>query len=103
MDDDDFNFDDFLDKSNSDFEMKLEEYKERMIQIAIEANYDQMEKNGINDWHLRHMNSDELKSLGATFKMMLEYFEDREEFEKCAKVLERVKTVNSTISQKTDI
>ena len=103
MDNDDFNFDDFLDKSNSDFEMKLEEYKERMIQIAIEANYDQMEKNGINDWHLRHMNPDELKSLGATFKMMLEYFEDREEFEKCAKVLERVKTVTSIISQKTDI
>lgn len=103
MDNDDFNFDDFLDNSNSDFEMKLEEYRDRMIQMAIEANYDQIEKNGINDWHLRHMYPDELKSLGATFKMMLEYFEDREEFEKCAKLLERVKTVNSIISQKTDI
>ena len=49
MKEDDFNFDEFMENSNSDFEMKLEEYKDRMIRLAIETNYAQIEKNRIND------------------------------------------------------
>ena len=45
MKEDDFNFDEFMENSNSDFEMKLEEYKDRMIRLAIETNYAQIEKN----------------------------------------------------------
>ena len=38
----------------------------------------QIEKNGINDWHLRHMDPTELISLNGTFKMMLDYFEEND-------------------------
>jgi len=103
MKEDDFNFDEFMENSNSDFEMKLEEYKDRMIRLAIETNYAQIEKNGINDWHLRHMDPTELISLNGTFKMMLDYFEENEEYEKCAKIMKQLNTMDSIMSPKRDI
>ena len=103
MEDEEFNFDDFMENSNRDFEMKLQEYQEKMMKIAIETNYDQIEKNGINEWHLRHMHDSELVDLDRTFKMMLDYFEENEDYEKCAKLLEKQKKISTIISQKSDI
>ena len=103
MEDEEFNFDDFMENSNRDFEMKLQEYQEKMMKIAIETNYDQIEKNGINEWHLRHMHDNELIDLDRTFKMMLDYFEEHEDYEKCAKLLEQQKKISTIISQKSDI
>lgn len=103
MEDEDFNFDEFMENSNRDFEMKLQDYQEKMMKIAIETNYDQIEKNGINEWHLRHMHDSELVDLDRTFKMMLDYFEENEEYEKCAKLLEQQKKISTIISQKSDI
>jgi hypothetical protein len=103
MEDEEFNFDDFMENSNRDFEMKLQEYQEKMMKIAIETNYDQIEKNGINEWHLRHMHANELIDLDRTFKMMLDYFEEHEDYEKCAKLLEQQKKISTIISQKSDI
>ena len=103
MEDEEFNFDDFMENSNRDFEMKLQEYQEKMMKIAIETNYDQIEKNGINEWHLRHMHGNELIDLDRTFKMMLDYFEEHEDYEKCAKLLEQQKKISAIISQKSDI
>jgi len=103
MEDEEFNFDDFMENSNRDFEMKLQEYQEKMMKIAIETNYDQIEKNGINEWHLRHMHDSELVDLDRTFKMMLDYFEENEDYEKCAKLLEQQKKISTIISQKSDI
>ena len=55
MEDNDFDFDEFMENSSRDFEMKLEEYRDRMMQMAIETNYENILKNGINEYHLRHM------------------------------------------------
>ena len=100
MEDEDFNFDEFMENSNRDFEMKLEEYRDRMMQMAIETNYENILKNGINEYHLRHMYDNELRDLSNTFKMMLEYFEAHEEYEKCTVVLREQNKVNSVIDRK---
>jgi len=100
MEDGDFDFDEFMENSNRDFEMKLEEYRDRMMQMAIETNYENILKNGINEYHLRHMYDNELRDLSNTFKMMLEYFEAHEEYEKCAVVLREQNKVNSVIDRK---
>ena len=100
MEDKDFNFDDFMENSNSDFEIKLEEYRDKMIQLAIETNYENVVKNGINEYHLRHMYDIELNDLSNTFRMMLQYFEDIEDYEKCAVILKEQQKINSVISQR---
>mgnify|MGYP003671151681 FL=1 len=103
MEDEEFNFDDFMEDSNRDFEIKLEEYRDKMMSIAIEDNFSNISKNGINEWHLRHMNSDELISLKVTFNMMVSYFEEREDCEKCALVHKYHEIIDTIILQKSDI
>lgn len=80
--DEDFDFDDFM-ESNNEFEAKLEEYRDRMMLQAIEQNYKQINENGLDEWHLRNMDNDELIALQGTLEIMLKHFEDEEEFEKC--------------------
>ena len=103
MEDGDFNFDEFMENSNRDFEMKLQEYQEKMMKIAIETNYDQIEKNGINEWHLRHMSPPELKDLARTFKMMIDHYESIEDYEKCAVVLKEQNKISKVMTSKQDI
>lgn len=103
MEDEEFDFDEFMENSKHDFEMKLEEYRDKMMTIAIEANYDNIVNNGINEWHLRHLHPIELRDLNETFKLMINHFEDLEDYEKCATVLKEQQKVNSIISQKQDI
>lgn len=103
MEDNDFDFDEFMENSSRDFEMKLEEYRDRMMQMAIETNYENILKNGINEYHLRHMYNAELNDLNNTFKMMIQYFEDMEDYEKCTVVLKEQQKVNSVISQREDV
>ena len=103
MEDNDFDFEDFMENSNSDFEMKLEEYRDKIMKLAIEANYENIDKNGINEYHLRLMYNTELNDLNNTFKMMIQYFEDMEDYEKCAVVLKEQQKVNSVISQREDV
>ena len=93
-DNDDFDFDEFMENSNSNFEIKLEEHKERMISMAIESNYNQIAEKGINEWHLRFLDETELTDLKKTFNTMLEYFIDLEEYEKCAVIQEQVTVIN---------
>jgi hypothetical protein len=93
MMDDDFNIDDFMEESNDQFNAKLEEWKERMMIDAIEANYQKLEENGISDLHLRNMETDEIQNLCNTLKIMLEHYEDLEEYEKCKVVFDCMKKV----------
>ena len=76
----DFNIDDYL--NDPDFEQKMADYKERMIHEAIEHNYENMAKNGISDWHVRHMNKDEMTQLKETLQFMMKHFLEYEEYEK---------------------
>ena len=94
----DFNIDDYL--NDPDFEEKMQDYKERMIHEAIEHNYENMAKNGVSEWHVRHMNKEEMTQLKETIQFMMKHFIDFEEYEKCIllknelekvdKILERV-------------
>jgi hypothetical protein len=92
MNPEDFDFDDFLENSDNEFNAKLEEYKERMIAQAIEHNYDSIINKGISEWHLRMMDQEEIDQLNQTFEVMIDHFEQLEEYEKCAKLVkERIK------------
>lgn len=103
MEDEDFNFDDFMENSRKEFENNLAEYRERMMLLAIESNYDNISKNGINEWHLRHLPQSELNDLNETFRMMIEHFEAIEEYEKCAVILSAKNKVNDALKVKQDI
>lgn len=103
MEHEDFDFDDFMENSNREFEMQLEAYRERMMITAIEANYANIEKNGISEWHLRHISDAELKDLTRTFQIMMDHYESIEEYEKCAVILKEKHKIEKVMSLKSDI
>ena len=81
---DDFEFESFMDDSNSDFERKVEAFREEMMQKAIESNYDVIAKKGISDWHIRQMNDAERADLKMTLEKMIAHYEEIEMYERCA-------------------
>jgi len=86
-------FDDFLEESNEEFNSKLEEWQERLMINAIETNFEKIKENGISDWHLRNMDTNELKNLDNTLNIMLEHYENLEEYEKCKIVLDTIQQI----------
>ncbi len=96
---DDFNIDDYL--NDPEFENKMESYRESMIHEAIEANYDNIKKNGISDWHIRHMERKDLLDLKDTLIYMTKHFIDSEQYEKCALLkseLEKIEMILERVS-----
>ena len=89
----DFNIDDYL--NDPDFERKMEDYKELMIHEAIEHNYE----NGISDWHVRHMNKDEMTQLKETLQFMMKHFLEYEEYEKCILMKSELEKVNQILER----
>ena len=86
-------FDDFLEESNEEFNSKLEEWQERLMINAIETNFEKIKENGISDWHLRNMDESELKNLDNTLNIMLEHYENLEEYEKCKIVFDTLQQI----------
>lgn len=86
-------FDDFLEESNEEFNSKLEEWQERLMINAIETNFEKIKENGISDWHLRNMDESELKNLDNTLNIMLEHYENLEEYEKCKVVFDTLQQI----------
>ena len=82
--DDDFDFEEFMNESEKEFESNLNEFRETMMAIAIENNYKSIEEKGLSDWHLRMMDLDELEVLKITLHTMINYYIEFEEYEKCA-------------------
>lgn len=80
----DFDFDTFMEDGENNFNARLEEWRETMMVEAIEQNYKQIEKNGINPWHLRSMEQGDIVILQGTLDIMLKHYEELEDFEKCA-------------------
>lgn len=103
MDPENFDFDDFLENSDGEFNAKLEEYKEKMIAQAIDHNYEAIVEKGISDWHIRLMDHEEIDQLTQTFKVMIEHYEDLEEYERCAKLVIEQKKIEQILSIKQDI
>jgi hypothetical protein len=103
MEPEDFDFEEFMENSNRDFEMKLEAYREKMMTIAIEANYANIEKNGISEWHLRHMSHTDLNDLIRTFQIMMDYYEADEAYEQCAVILKEKHKIERVMTIKRDI
>jgi hypothetical protein len=95
---DDFDFDEFMEESNSGFNSKLEEWRERMMIEAIEQNYNQIKEKGISEWHLRNMEQDEILALQGTLDTMLKHYEELEEFEKCALIKKELDKVIDAVS-----
>jgi len=101
--DNDFDFDDFLENSNNDFDHKLEKYKDAMISAAIDENYHNIVTQGISDWHIRMMEPSEVAELMETFRVMVSHYEELEEFEKCALLVKQQKIISESISLRQDI
>ena len=96
---DGFNIDDYL--NDPEFEQKMEAYKNAMITEAIENNYKNIKENGISDWHVRHMERDEMLQLKDTLVYMTKHYIDLEEYEKCGVLkteLEKVERILERVS-----
>lgn len=78
---DDFNIDDYL--NDPEFEQKMEAYREAMIHEAIDTNYENIKKNGISDWHIRHMEKSDMLQLKETLQFMTKHYIDLEQYERC--------------------
>jgi hypothetical protein len=100
FDDDDFNFEDYMNESQKEFEANLEAYKQRMLEAAIESNYAAIVEKGIADWHLRNMDSSELNSLKITLETMIEHYIELEEYERCALLQKHLDNVVSLFERK---
>lgn len=93
----DFNIDDYLD--DPDFEGKMEAYREKMIHQAVEQNYKNMKENGVSDWHVRHMNKEEMTQLKETLQFMTKHFIEMEEYEKCVLLKSELEKVESILER----
>lgn len=93
----DFNIDDYL--NDPEFEQKMEAYKEAMITEAIENNYKNIKKNGISDWHVRHMERDEMLQLKDTLIYMTKHYIDLEEYEKCGVLKTELDKIESILER----
>lgn len=95
---DNFDFDGFTEDDDTNFEAKLEEYRERMMLEAIEQNYKQIEANGLSEWHLRKMDNSEIMDLQKTLNIMIKHFEVEEEFEKCIVIKKELDKILNIVS-----
>lgn len=93
----DFNIDDYL--NDPDFENKMEAYKETMLNQAINSNFDNIKKNGISDWHVRHMEESELIQLKETLQFMITHFIELEHYEKCGLLKSELEKINSILER----
>jgi hypothetical protein len=98
---DDFDFNGFLNESNKKFEADIEAMQQRMIVNAIETNYANIEENGISDWHLRFMDAKEIKALKNTLVQMIEHYVELEEYEKCALLQKNLDKVEGALEYRT--
>lgn len=93
-------FEDF----NQDFENNLEEWRERMINSAIETNYRVISENGIDPFHLSTLSTKDMLSLLGTLKMMISHFEQAEQYERCHVLVKELHKVENILeSTETDI
>ena len=90
---DDFEFENFIDGSNSNFERKIEDFIQSMMEKAIEANYENITKNGISNWHLQQMDDIEIGDIRMTLEKMIKYYEDLEMYERCAIIVKHLRNV----------
>tara|TARA_B100000989_G_scaffold287972_1_gene258183 strand:+ start:1686 stop:1976 length:291 start_codon:yes stop_codon:yes gene_type:complete len=92
-----FNIDDYL--NDPEFENKLENYREKMIQEAINHNYQNIVKNGLSTFHLREMTHTNLIGLKETLIFMTKNFIDNEEYEKCSVLQKELKKIEEVLER----
>ena len=95
---DDFDFNEMM-GDGKEIEKKLESFRQKMIEEAIHENFKRISENGLNEYHMRHLDRTELVSLKQTLDTMLAYFVDpeREEYEKCTIISEQLNKINSIL------
>ena len=96
---DDFEFESFMEGSNSNFERKFEAFRKDMINKAIESNYNAIANKGISDWHICQLNDIEQADLKMTLEKMIAYYEDLEMYERCALLVKHLHNVMEHIHE----
>lgn len=96
----DFDFNELM--GDNEMEKKLEAYRQKMIEEAINENYRRIETNGLSEFHMRHLETSELIALKQTLNTMLEYFVDPdiEAYEKCAVISKEISKIEYVLSLK---
>ena len=92
-----FNIDDYL--NDPDFDIKLENYRVKMILEAIEHNFKNIKENGLSSWHLREMSNTDLVGLKETLIFMTKHFIDSEEYEKCGLLKKEIEKIEEILER----
>lgn len=74
---------DGLDDFEDDFRGLIEKLKMIREEQLIMENYDNIVKNGVDVEGIAQYGEDNLNRLKQTLNIMIEFFEDREDYEKC--------------------
>ena len=64
-----------------------------------QAQLSNAKKNGISDWHIRHMEKQELVELKETFQFMMKHYIDLEQYEKCGVLKSELDKVESILER----
>jgi hypothetical protein len=96
---DDFEFENFMDESNSDFEHKVEAFRKEMISKAIESNYNVIANKGISEKYILQMEDIEQADLKMTLEKMIKYYEELELYERCAVLVPHLHLVMTHIHE----
>lgn len=91
----DFEFDDLMGEGNEEFERKIQAMREKMMVQAIEENWQKIEDTNMGRIHLMALDPIQLSDLNLTVKKMIEYFEEEELYERCARLLKLQKDITA--------
>jgi hypothetical protein len=80
------------------FNAKLAEWKERIMERAIQTNFELIKKNGIDPQYLQQVSADELQQLASTLQIMLDHYQDLEEYEKCQLIFDHLQKVQGVMA-----
>ena len=84
--DDNENGNDFLGKHDEEFDEMMEDLERLRFERMVHENYKNLKTNGISITNMIEYGPDNIKKLKTTLEIMLNFFEEREEYEKCADI-----------------
>ena len=97
---DDFNMDDFLGENIDGFAEKMQAFQEKMRAESMAEAYRFINEVGILFWIRKDMYVKNSRKLNILQKM-IEYFQDLEEYEKCAYLMKGVRVLNDKTKNET--
>lgn len=83
---DDNDSNDYLGRHDEEFDDMLEDLEKLRFEKMVMENYKNLKTNGISVHNIESYGPDNIERLKTTLKIMLDFFEKQEDYEKCADI-----------------